>query len=169
MKHSYFRRIQGAAALLLASGLMLAAPARAEIVAADAWSRATVPGVTVGAGYVTLRNTGSETHKLLRLTSPVSDELALHQSSVDANGVARMWPVASLELKAGEQVRFEPNGTHIMLSELRGPLVAGTRVPVTFEFDGGEKPLTVQLQVRPLVADAPGATMDHSTMDRSKH
>jgi copper(I)-binding protein len=89
----------------------------------------------------------------------------LHLSSVDANGVARMWPLAKLELAPGEQVRFEPGGRHLMISDLKGPLVVGKRVPVTFEFDGGEQALTVQLEVKPLDY----APMDHSTVDHSRH
>lgn len=157
--------MRGIAALFLAS--VLSVPAAAEIVAEEGWARATPPGAKEGAGYVTLRNTGSETRNLLRLTSTVSDDLSLHLSSVDANGVAHMWPLAKLELKAGEQVRFEPGARHIMFSDLKGPLVAGTRVPVTFQFDHGEPPLTVQLEVRPLVPDAMDKTMDHKTMDHS--
>jgi hypothetical protein len=52
--------------LLLASLLLLSLPAAAEIVAEQGWVRATVPGAKAAAGYVTLRNTGSETRKLLR-------------------------------------------------------------------------------------------------------
>ena len=101
--------------------------------AADGWARATVPGATVGAGYVTLRNSGTETRSLLRLTTPVCDSLSLHLSSVDANGVAHMWPLAKLELKPGEQVRFEPNGKHMMFSGLTSPLVAGNKVQVLLD------------------------------------
>jgi periplasmic copper chaperone A len=155
-------------ALIAATALLLSLPAVADIVAEGGWARATVPGAKEGAGYVTLRNTGTESRNLLRLTTPVCDELSLHLSSVDANGVSHMWPLAKLELKPGETVRFEPNGKHMMFRGLTSPLVAGKTVAVTFEFED-EKPLTVQLQIKPLVADMPGMSMDHSTTDRSKH
>ena len=154
-------RIRGVAAIFAASAMLLSLSAAADIVAVDGWARATVPGARVGAGYVTLRNTGTETRNLLRLTTPVCDELSLHLSSVDANGVAHMWPLAKLELKPGEQVRFEPNGRHMMFNGLTSPLVAGKTVAVTFEFED-EKPLTVLLEIRPLVPDMPGMTKDHS-------
>jgi copper(I)-binding protein len=160
--------MRGVAASIAAATLLLSLPAVADIVAVDGWARATVPGATVGAGYITLRNTGIESRSLLRLTTPVCDELSLHQSSVDAKGVSHMWPIAKLELKPGEQVRFEPNGKHLMFMGLTAPLVAGKTVAVTFEFEN-EKPLTVQLDVRPLVPDMPGMSMDHSTMDHPKH
>jgi copper(I)-binding protein len=56
----------------------------------------------------------------------------------------------------------------LMFMGLTAPLVAGKTVAVTFEFEN-EKPLTVQLDVRPLVPDMPGMSMDHSTMDHAKH
>jgi periplasmic copper chaperone A len=148
-------RLRSITLWLAAYAALLSLPAAAEIVAADGWARATVPGATVGAGYVTLRNSGTETRSLLRLTTPVCDSLSLHLSSVDANGVAHMWPLAKLELKPGEQVRFEPNGKHMMFSGLTSPLVAGKTVAVTFEFEG-EKPLTVQLEIKSLMPDMPG-------------
>lgn len=160
--------MRGVAALLASATLLMSLPAVADIVATDGWARATVPGTTVGAGYITLRNKGTEARNLLRLTTPVCDELSLHLTSVDANGVAHMWPIAKLELKPGEEVRFEPNGKHMMFMGLTSPLVAGKTVAVTFEFED-EKPLTVQLQIRPLMADMPGMPMDHATMDHSKH
>jgi len=144
------------AALLLCASAAL----HAEIQVTGAWARATVPGATVAAGYLTITNTGSESRTLLRLTTTVCDMLLLHQTTIDAQGVARMWPMAKLELEPGQTVRFEPNGKHLMFRELKSPLRVGDRVPVTFEFEG-ESPVTVQMEVRPLT-DAgpakPGAT-----------
>jgi periplasmic copper chaperone A len=162
-------RMRGIAALFAAS-MLLSLPAAADIVAVDGWARATVPGAKEGAAYVTLRNTGTEARSLLRLTTPVCDELSLHLSSVDANGVSHMWPMAKLELKPGEVVKFEPTGRHMMFRGLTSPLVAGKTVAVTFEFED-ERPLTVQLEIKPLVPDMqdmPGMA-GHSTMDHSKH
>ena len=64
--------------------------------------------------------------------------MSLHLSSVDANGVSKMWPVGSFSLKPGEQVRFEPNGMHLMFMDLGAPFVVGAKVPVTFRFEGNE-------------------------------
>jgi copper(I)-binding protein len=139
---------------------LAAAPARADIVVEQAWVRATVPGATVAAGYLVIRNTGSESRELLTLTSPVTDNLMIHRSSVDAQGVARMWPVGFLELEPGQAVKFEPNGLHLMFMALKQPLTVGQKVPVTFRFDQGAEPVTALLEVRPLVDAEP--TADHS-------
>lgn len=143
-----------AVALAAASLLALAPLSRAEILINSGWARATVPGAANGAGYLTITNTGTEQRSLLRLTSTVTDNVMIHQSSIDSQGIARMWPVAKLELRPGETVKFEPNGLHLMFMDLKAPFRVGETVPVTFQFDHGETPATVQLAVRPLVDDA---------------
>lgn len=140
-------------AVLWAPALLLATVARADVEASAGWTRATPPGVKVAVGYLTLKNTGKVKRELLRISSPAAKDITLHQSSVDATGVSRMWPVGKLELAPGESLRFEPNGRHLMLEGLGASLVAGKQVSVTLTFDG-EKPVTVQLEVRPLVDDA---------------
>ena len=138
------------AALLLS---VTALGARADIVASGGWSRATVPGSKTGVAYFTLTNTGSEARDLLKITSPLCDRVMLHRSSVDSQGVARMWPVGSLSLKPGETVRFEPNGLHAMFMDLSKPFVVGTKVQLQLQFED-EQEITVQLEVRPLVPEA---------------
>jgi len=149
-------RVAGAALVLLVT-LLAGQPARAGIEVSDAWTRVTPPGITVAVGYFTLKNTSAGGRELLKITSPLAERISLHKSSVDANGVSRMWPVGKLELAPGEVRRFEPNGYHLMLEGLSAPLRAGTRIPVTMVFED-EEPVVVQLEVRPLV-DA-GATAD---------
>ena len=142
-------------ALVLAFALLAGRPARADIEVSGAWTRVTPPGVTVAVGYFTLKNTGTGSRELLKITSPLAERISLHRSSVDANGVSRMWPVGKLELAPGEVRRFEPNGYHLMLEGLAAPLRAGTRIPVTMVFED-EDPVVMQLEVRPLVeAGAP--------------
>jgi periplasmic copper chaperone A len=153
------------AALLGAASL----PAYADIVASGAWTRATVPGAKVGVGYFVLKNTGAKTRKLLAITSNVSDEVSLHQSSVDASGVARMWPMASLELRPGEEVRFEPNGRHVMFQQLQQSFKVGATVPLRLQFDGGEKPVVMALEVRPLVPATKAAASSESAAHQHHH
>lgn len=46
-----------------------------------------------------------------------------------------MRPVDSIELPAGETVKLEPGGYHVMLLELAAPLTAGQTFPVTLTFE----------------------------------
>jgi copper(I)-binding protein len=145
---------------LFAGSALFAAVTHAEVSASGGWSRATVPGAKTAVGYLVLTNSGNAPRKLLKIASPVSDTVSVHQSSVDAQGMARMWPVATLLLRPGESRRFEPGGLHLMFDNLKGPFMVGQSVPLHLTFDGNEAQLVVQLQVRPLVPEAtpaPGA------------
>jgi copper(I)-binding protein len=145
---------------LLALSFLAAPQAQADILVSQGWSRATPPGSTTAVGYLMLTNTGSESRSLLRIISAASDRVMIHRSSVDNNGMARMWPVGELTLKPGETLRFEPNGFHVMFIDLNSPFAAGTKVPLSLLFED-EKEVTVMLEVRPLVPDAPAAPLGH--------
>jgi len=151
-------RTRGLALLMAALALGTAPFAAAEVKAVEGWARATTPGAKVAAAYLTLTNSGDEERKLLKIVSPVSDEVSIHRTSITNEGVARMWPMAVLAVDAGETLRMDPGGLHVMFNALKTPLVAGQKVPLTLKFDGGEPEFTVMLEVRPLVAD----THDHA-------
>jgi hypothetical protein len=141
-------RIRALAALAL--GLALSATAVAEVKASGGWARATTPGAKTAAGYLTFTNSGEEERSLLKIISPVSDEVTLHRTSIDEKGMTRMWPMAKLVLEPGETLRLEPSGIHVMFGKLKTALVAGQKVPLTIKFDGGEPEFTVMLEVMPL-------------------
>lgn len=144
--------------ILLGAALVCStATAMADVVGSAGWSRATVPGAKEAVGYLVLTNQGDEERSLLKITSTVSDRVTIHRSSVDSQGIARMWPVAKLALQPGETVTFQPNGLHVMFTELTKGFKAGDKVPLTFQFDGFEKPFTLLLEVRSLVPEKAAA------------
>ena len=151
-------------ACLLRAGallLLLAASASAQdIQAMQAWSRATPPGTTVGVGYVMLHNTGKQPRVLVAAASPVAGAVEMHESRLANSGLAEMRPLRKLVVPAGGALTFEPSGKHLMLVGLKAPLVAGQRVPVTFQFQTGE-PVTVELEVRSLTDTGPAAADHH--------
>jgi copper(I)-binding protein len=147
-------RHRGVAALAAVLGLVVARTATAEVQATDAWALATAPGAKVGAVYLTLANPGDEERKLLKIVTPVSDAITIHQTSVTGQGTVRMWPMAVLAVDAGQTVRLQPGGLHIMLTDLKSTLVAGQKIPVTMKFDGGEPEFTLMVEVRPVTAAA---------------
>lgn len=134
-------------ALAVLAGVLLGAPASAQVVGSEGWVQATAPGTTSGEGYLILTNKGEEQAKLLKIVSPVSDRIMLHRSSIDSNGVPRMWPLAKLEIAPGDSVRFAPHGLSVTFMDLKAPLVAGQRVPLQLTFEG-EPEITVMLEVK---------------------
>jgi periplasmic copper chaperone A len=142
-----------ALSLLAAAGLLQAATATAQVVATEGWTRATAPGAKTGVGYLVLTNKGSEEASLMVLTSTVSDKVQIHRTSLDAKGVARMWPVGFLKIQPGESVRFDPNGLHLMFNDIKAPFTVGKKIPVRLIFEH-ESEINIELEVRPLVPEA---------------
>jgi periplasmic copper chaperone A len=132
---------------LLATILTLAACSRISgpgIEIRDAWSPAAPPGASVVAVYAQIVCNRSDT--LLRVSTSVASETQMHVTSED-KGMMRMRPVPRLELKAGETVRFEPGGMHLMLTGLQQPLPPGTSIPMTFHFaNAGDIAVTATVQ-----------------------
>jgi copper(I)-binding protein len=62
-----------------------------------------------------------------------------------------------LEIPAGGQVMLKPGSFHVMLMDLKQPLKAGDKVPLTLTF-AGAGPLETELEVRPAGAMP---AMDH--------
>src|SRR6266581_230067 len=72
------------------------------------WSRAVPKGATVAAGYVTIKNTGTEPDRLVSGSTPVAGKFEVHEMSMD-KGVMKMRPVpAGVEIKPGETVELKP-------------------------------------------------------------
>ena len=131
---------------------LLAAPALAQpssaVRAASAWARATAPGQSVGAAYATL--TSSAPDRLVGVNTPLTPHAELHTMTMDGT-VMRMRPVDGVALPAGKPVALAPGGTHIMLMDIRAPLRAGQRFPLTLRFERAP-PLTVDVLVEPIGA-----------------
>lgn len=112
-----------------------------------AWSRATPEGSKVGVGYLKITNTGSAADTLIGVETPVAGRGEIHDMTM-TDGVMRMRKLADgLEIPAGGTVELKPGGMHLMLLDLKQPLVAGARVPVKLTFKSGavgEVELSVQ-------------------------
>ena len=106
----------------------------------NAWSRSTPPGVTVGVAYFTLKNDTGKSDRLLKISSPIAEKAQVHRTEV-LDGIARMREVAVLHVDAGQELRFEPNGMHVMLMGLKKPLVEGQsfELDLVFEVAGARK------------------------------
>ena len=118
---SRFTHIGSAAALALLFGFNAhaQAPARAE----QPWARATAPQQKVGGAYVTLTSPANDA--LIGGSSPVAGRVEVHEMRMDGT-IMRMRELPDgLSLPAGQAVALTPGGFHIMLMDLKQPLVAG--------------------------------------------
>ncbi len=125
-----------------------AAFAADTIVVSDAWLRASLGKVPTTAAYFKVENRGAAPDKLLSISTTAAGMAHLHES-VETNGVAQMRPVPSIELKPGQSVVLAPGGLHVMVMNLKAPLIAGEKVPLVLRFEkAGE--VKVEAEVRGL-------------------
>jgi len=124
-----------------------------DLTITPAWAHATPEGETAGAVYFTIQNGGRQLETLLRASSPVADEVIFHRTN-DQDGVAHMEQLWTIDVVAGRTVKFAPGARHVMLNQLRQPLVAGKTIPVTLQFQHAGA-ITLQVQVVPASATGP--------------
>ena len=99
------------------------------------WSRATPGGATIGAGYMTIRNTGATPDRLIGGTTDVASDFQFHQTTMEGD-VSKMHEMKSgVEIKPGETVEFKPGSTHIMFVKLKHPLRQHDVVKGTLVFE----------------------------------
>ncbi len=145
------------AALILALALpplAVRAQARGDVTVSHAWARATPQGASVGAAYLEITTGSSAGDTLVRVSSPVAGRVELHANFED-NGIMKMRRLDELALGAGETHVLEPGGDHLMLLDLKAPLAAGDRVPLTLTF-AKEGDVTVEATVEAIGSPGPG-------------
>lgn len=125
---------------------------QAGVTVESAWVRATVPGQAATGAYLSLRSSGSAA--LVGVSSPVAAVADLHQMTLEG-GVMKMRALPRLVLPAGKAVELKPGGYHIMLMDLKRPMVAGESVPLTLRIESAEgrtESIEVKAEVRALAA-----------------
>src|SRR5690242_3336429 len=143
------RRWSTIAVFALIAAFATAAFAQAEkngITIQDAWTRATPGNARTAAVYFTAINRGGESDRITSASSPASDRAEMHTNIHDGD-IMRMRRVISVDVPASGRAEFKPNGFHVMLTGLKGPLKAGDKVPLTLHFDrAGDMTITVTVR-----------------------
>jgi periplasmic copper chaperone A len=123
---------------------------------ANAWIRATVPGQSGSGAFMSL--TSKAAMRLVGVATPAAGVADVHEMKMEGD-VMRMRAVpGGLALPAGKTVDLKSGGYHVMLMDLKQPLVAGSTVPMTLTFkDAKGKESKVDLSV-PVSVTAPAAT-----------
>ena len=145
-----------------ASLATLACAANAQTVQVEgAWARASVPGQQATGAFMTL--TAPQGAKLVGASSPAAGVTEIHEM-VMQNDVMRMRPIQVLELPAGKAIELKPGGLHVMLLDLKAPLVKDSQVPITLllrDAKGAELRQELQVPVRALAAPAAAPAHGH--------
>lgn len=126
------------------------------------------PGGAMAAGYFELRNPGHRSLVLQSVSSPAFASVEMHET-VEVDGLSRMRELETVTVPAGETVRFEPGGRHLMLM---GPRLerasAPTEVPLTLQWrdDTGQ---VQTLEARFAIEQAGAADTDAHGVDHAHH
>lgn len=119
----------------------------AELEIVHPWARPTVAVQKNGAVYVTLRNHGATDDRLVGARTAEAAQVDVHDSTVTADGIARMRPQEGVVIAPASEVQLTPGGLHLMLVGLRGRLFEGTSFPLTLVFEhAGEVPIEVMVE-----------------------
>jgi hypothetical protein len=140
----------------LAAPVAFAQSTTSSVKVENAWARATAPGQKTGSVYLDL--TSASNAALVAAGSPLAERAELHSMSTEG-GVMRMRALPRVELPAGQTVKLAPGGMHVMLVDLKQPLKAGDKVPLTLSVQASGMSLTtlkIEAEVR-----AVGAVNSH--------
>jgi copper(I)-binding protein len=108
----------------------------AQISVSEAWVRATVPQQKVTGAFMQLTSTNDA--RLVDVSSTIAGSAELHQMSMTDN-VMKMRQIDTLDLPAGKAVALTPGGYHVMLFDLKAPVKAGDKIPLTLIVEGKDK------------------------------
>ncbi|MFF9346513.1 copper chaperone PCu(A)C [Streptomyces sp. NPDC014734] len=96
----------------------------------------------MAAGFLVIENSGGAADRLTSVTSPLSDDVTIHETK---NNAMRM--VTSFEVPAGGELDLERGGNHIMFMKLKQQPKQGEKVSVELHFEKAD-PITVDLPVK---------------------
>jgi len=137
-------------AFLFAAVTMLAACAQSDPVdVSNAWARATAGRTANAAIFMTIRSRGAD--RIVGASTPVAERTAL-MTMQSTGTVMHMVYVKGIDLPPGTDVQLDPAGLHVWLEQLKQPLTAGQRFPLTLRF---EKAPERQVMVSVIGASAP--------------
>jgi copper(I)-binding protein len=141
--------------------------AEAGVTIGDPWSRQPAEGQTTAAAYGVVFNNTDDDVQIVGVSSPVSDNLELHETNIDDDGVMSMAEVpAGFTVPAGGSFTFEPGGPHIMIFDIDAATYPSDIVTFTLGLDTGDE-LTFDAEVR-MISGGMG-DMDHGDMEDMDH
>ncbi|MDX2307639.1 MAG: copper chaperone PCu(A)C [Hyphomicrobium sp.] len=129
------------------------------------WARATPGGTSVGAAFLEIASKSKSDDKLIGANSPIAGKVEIHAHE-HADGVMRMRKVDGLDVPAGASVVLKPAGYHVMLFDLKKPLVEGELLPLTLVFEKSGA-VTIDATIEPVGARGPHG-LDHQPTDQPK-
>jgi copper(I)-binding protein len=122
--------------------------AKDSITVNKAWVADAPPNSTMYAGYLTIKNSGSEAVELLAVSSPKFKKIEIHQTQIIRN-IARMVEQDGLPIFENETTTFAPGGLHLMMIGPKNKMNVGDKIELTLKFENNlTKTVTAKVQKR---------------------
>ena len=125
-----------------------------DIVIDHPWSRQSPKAADVGAGFMRITNTGAADDRLVKVESPVSKTVQLHDMKMDGDVMKMAEVPGGIAIPAGATVELKPKSLHLMFMGLNAQLREGEEFRATLTF---EKAGTVEVDFEVM---GPGAHMN---------
>ncbi|WP_428808837.1 copper chaperone PCu(A)C [Vibrio lamellibrachiae] len=109
-----------------------------NVMAHHPYARATAPGAVNSAIFAHLMNHGKTDQVLVSATTEAAGKVELHDVIKDGD-MMKMRQIDQLTIPADGMVELKPGSLHIMLFDLKQPLVEGETIDVELNFKNGEK------------------------------
>jgi periplasmic copper chaperone A len=123
------------AIFVLALGLAACGQGGSGVIIDGAQFRPPLGATGIGVGYFTIRSDKAD--RIVSVTSPEADSIEIH-ASVTAGGNVSMERLEGVDLPAGQTVKFESGGMHLMVFSPRVSEGALT-FPITIELQSGAR------------------------------
>lgn len=106
-----------------------------KLVISDIDIRATAPGMSATAGYLTIANHGMKADRLIAVKADFAERSMIHEMT-NVDGVAKMRHLmGGVEVPAHGNVALQPGGLHLMFMGLKDTLAVGQTLSVTLVFE----------------------------------
>lgn len=139
--------------LLLASSLYAS-----NVEIKNAYVRATPPGMSNSATFLTLINKSNENIALVKVTSKIAKNVELHTHEMK-DGAMMMYQVPKVDVKANSKTMLKPGGFHVMLIGLTKALKVDDKIAFTFIFSNKEE-ISIMVPVKSVMQGMKSHKMD---------
>ncbi|MFC9393821.1 copper chaperone PCu(A)C [Streptomyces sp. NPDC057027] len=99
------------------------------------------PVMDMAGGFLTIKNGSDTADKLTSVTSPISDDVTIHESKNQ-----KMQQVKFFDIPANGELKLERGGNHIMFMELKKTPKQGDTVSIELHFEKSD-PIKVDVPV----------------------
>ncbi len=115
----------------------------------DAWARKSIPPNNNSAAYMKISNNSEQDIVIIGASAAmVANNLELHNSFIDENGISRMTSLGKIVVPAKSKIELSPGALHIMIFDLKKSLNIGDKFDISIKIENDDKPIIIETNVK---------------------